>query len=141
MTRIANYPKRIAEQTGRIRKIADTLPAGMRNTLLNACGTIELNARRQAALPAEIDNRTDAQQSEQIAEQYNTARQILAAMLAGRVVSQRNSEEFKTTAFHSRIADVRKIIARQYPERTLCSRYTDTERTEAGRPYKLYWIA
>lgn len=133
----ANYPNRIKAQTERIRKIASTLPAGQRNTLLNACGLIDLNARRYDAAP-EIDNRTPAQQNDQIAEQYNTAQRIVAALLSGRTLSQRDSREFKTTAFHSRIADARRIIARQYPEATLCSRYTG--QTEAGRPYKLYWI-
>lgn len=139
----ANYPKRIATQTARIRRIAETLPPGQRNTLLNAAGLIDLNARRQErTLPpsGEVDNRTAAQQQEQIAEQYNTAQRILAALIAVRVVSQRDSDEFDTTAFHSRIADVRRILSRQYPQYTLCSRYTDVERTAAGRPFKLFWI-
>ena len=136
----ANYTKRITNQTDRIRRIAAALPAGQRHALLNACGTIELNARRASYELPERDNRTLAAQSEQVAEQYNTAQRIIVALLSGRVVSQRNSEEFKTTAFHSRMADVRRILTRQHPELTLCSQYSATERTEAGRPYKLYWI-
>ena len=86
----------------------------------------------------EQDNRTPAQQSEQVAEQYNTAQRIVAALLAGRVLSQRNSQEFKTTAFHSRIADARRILARQ--GHTLRSRYTTDAETIAGRPFKIYWL-
>ena len=38
------------------------------------------------------------------------------------------------------MADVRRILARQHPELTLCSQYSAVERTEAGRPFKVYWI-
>lgn len=89
---------------------------------------------------AEIDNRTPAQQLEQIEAQQNTAQKIVAALLSGRILSQRNSAEFKTTAFHSRIADARRILSRSYPDRILCSRYTDAYQTEAGRPFKVYWV-
>ena len=138
MRTTANYPKRITDQTARIRRIANTLPAGKRNALLNACDGIELNARRSAARLPEVDNRTPAQQCEQVAEQYNTAQRIVAALLSGRIVSQQNSREFKTTAFHSRIADARRILARQGI--TLHSRFTISAETIGGRPFKLYWI-
>lgn len=89
---------------------------------------------------AEIDNRTPAQQLEQIEAQQNTAQKIVAALLNGRILSQRNSAEFKTTAFHSRIADARRIISRSYPDRILRSRYTEDHQTEAGRPFKIYCL-
>lgn len=88
----------------------------------------------------ETDNRTPAQQQEQAEAQYNTAQKIVSALLSGRVLSQRNSAEFKTTAFHSRIADARRILSRSYPDRVLCSRYTQGYQTEAGRPFKIYWV-
>lgn len=88
----------------------------------------------------EIDNRTPAQQLEQIEAQQNTAQKIVAALLSGRILSQRNSTEFKTTAFHSRIADARRILSRSYPDRTLRSRYTTDAETIAGRPFKIYWV-
>ena len=135
-----NYSKRITEQTARIRRVAATLPIWQRHALLNACDGIELHARRQQQRIPETDNRTPAQQSEQVAEQYNTAQRIVAALLSGRTLSQRNSAEFKTTAFHSRIADARRILARQYPDRYLCSRFTTDAETIAGRPFKLYWL-
>ncbi len=89
---------------------------------------------------AEIDNRTPAQQCDQVAGQYNTAQKIVAALLAGRILSQRNSTEFKTTAFHSRMADARRILSRQYPGKILRSRYTTDAETIAGRPFKIYWL-
>lgn len=107
---------------------------------VRAAYTVINRFRRLPSIP-ELDNRTASQKDEQVAAQYNTAQRILAALLAGRIVSQRNSAEFKTTAFHSRMADVRRILTRQYPDRTLCSRYTEDHLTEAGRPFKLYWLA
>lgn len=134
-----------------IRQAATALPTGKRNQVLNRCNRIDLILRRNTRVPeaglarkaastAEADTRTAAEQSEQVAEQYNTAQRIVAALLAGRTLSQRDSKEFKTTAFHSRIADARRIISRQYPQHILCSRYTDKEETIAGRPFKLYWL-
>ena len=140
MRKQANYPKRITDETARVRKIAAGLPKAQRHALLNACGSIEMNARRQSKFPPEVDNRTPQEQNEQIAEQYNTAQKIVEALLAGRTVSQRNSAEFKTTAFHSRIADARKILYRDHFGYTLCSRYVKNDRTAAGRPYKEYWL-
>ena len=119
-----------------IREAANALPSGKRNQVLNRCNRIDLILRRTP----ESDTRTPAQQVDQIVEQYNTAQRIIAALLSGRVLSQRDSKEFKTTAFHSRIADARRILARRYPEYILRSRYTDDQETIAGRAFKLYWI-
>ena len=52
--------------------------------------------------------------------------------------SQRDSDYYKTTAFHSRIADARRILfSRGY---VLRSRFTTDAETPAGRPFKIYWI-
>ena len=120
-----------------IRQAAAALPLGKRNQVLNRCNRIDLILRR--APSGEVDNRTDAQKAGQIADNYNTAQRIIAALISGRVLSQRNSAEFKTIVWHSRMHDVRRILARQYPQYTLCSRFSD-ERTSAGRPFKVYWI-
>lgn len=89
---------------------------------------------------AETDNRTSAQLAEQAEAQQNTAQRIVAALLNGRILSQRDSREFKTTAFHSRICDARRILTRQYPGKVLRSRYTTDAETIAGRPFKIYWL-
>lgn len=135
-----NYPRRADEQLNAIRGLVAGLPKKQRHAILNHCDKLSVLYRRQTAYLAEVDNRTPKQQEEQIAEQYNTAQRIVSALLAGRVLSQRNSQEFKTTAFHSRMADVRRILARQYPDRHLCSRFTEDHRTDAGRPFKIYWL-
>ena len=119
-----------------IREAAKALPSGKCNQVINRCNRIELILKRTP----EADTRTPAQQVDQIVEQYNTAQRIVAALLSGRVLSQRDSKEFKTTAFHSRICDARRILARRYPEYILRSRYTDNMETIAGRPFKIYWL-
>lgn len=137
MSNTPNYSRRADIELAYIRREAESLPAGQRNRILNRCDKLAVLYRRQTK---EEDNRTPAQQAEQVAEQYNTAQRIIAALLAGRIVSQRDSKEFKTTAFHSRIADARRILSRQYPQYALRSRYTEDHLTEAGRPFKLYWL-
>ena len=139
MTRIKHFDRRADIELNYIRAAVRDLPTGLRHSILNRCDKLAVLYRKMPAVP-ETDNRTSGEQAEQVAEQYNTAQRILAALLAGRIVSQRDSAEFKTTAFHSRMADVRRIVARQYPGRTLCSRYTEDHHTAAGRPYKLYWL-
>lgn len=132
-----NFPNRADVELNHIRTAVAGLPTALRHRILNRCDKLAVLYRRMPAAP-EQDNRTPAQQSEQVAGQYNTAQRIVAALLAGRTLSQRNSQEFKTTAFHSRIADARRILARQ--GYTLRSRYTTDAETLAGRPFKIYWL-
>ena len=135
-----NYPNRAEIELAHIRTAVSGLPVALRHRILNRCDKLSVLYRRQQQSIPEADDRTPARQQEQVAEQYNTAQRIVAALLAGRILSQRDSREFRTTAFHSRIADARRILSRQYPEYTLCSRYTEDHLTEAGRPFKLYWL-
>jgi len=132
-----NFPNRADVELNHIRTAVAGLPTALRHRILNRCDKLAVLYRRMPAAP-EQDNRTPAQQSEQVAGQYNTAQRIVAALLAGRTLSQRNSQEFKTTAFHSRIADARRILARQ--GYTLRSRYTTDAETIAGSPFKIYWL-
>ena len=132
-----NFPNRADVELNHIRTAVAGLPTDLRHRILNRCDKLAVLYRRMPAAP-EQDNRTPAQQAEQVAGQYNTAQRIVAALLAGRTLSQRNSQEFKTTAFHSRIADARRILARQ--GHTLRSRYTTDAETLAGRPFKIYWL-
>ena len=133
-----NFPNRADTELNHIREAVSGLPTALRHRILNRCDKLAVLYRRMPAATPEQDNRTPAQQSEQVAGQYNTAQRIVAALLAGRILSQRNSQEFKTTAFHSRIADARRILARQ--GQTLRSRYTTDAETIAGRPFKIYWL-
>lgn len=133
-----NYPNRAEIELAHIRTAVAGLPTALRHRILNRCDKLSVLYRRQQQSIPEADDRTPAQQQEQVAGQYNTAQRIVAALLSGRTLSQRDSQEFKTTAFHSRIADARRILSRQ--GYTLRSRYTTDAETLAGRAFKLYWI-
>ena len=133
-----NYPNRAEIELAHIRTAVAGLPTALRHRILNRCDKLSALYRRQQAELPEADDRTPRQQQEQVAGQYNTAQRIVAALLSGRTLSQRDSQEFKTTAFHSRIADARRILSRQ--GYTLRSRYTTDAETLAGRAFKLYWI-
>ena len=133
-----NYPNRAEIELAHIRTAVAGQPTAIRHRILNRCDKLSVMYRRQQAELPEADDRTPRQQQEQVAGQYNTAQRIVAALLSGRTLSQRDSQEFKTTAFHSRIADARRILSRQ--GYTLRSRYTTDAETLAGRAFKLYWI-
>lgn len=133
-----NYPNRAEIELAHIRTAVAGLPTALRHRILNRCDKLSVLYRRQQQSIPETDDRTPRQQQEQVAGQYNTAQRIVAALLSGRTLSQRDSQEFKTTAFHSRIADARRILSRQ--GYTLRSRYTTDAETLAGRAFKLYWI-
>ena len=133
-----NYPNRAEIELAHIRTAVAGLPTALRHRILNRCDKLSVLYRRQQQSIPEADDRTPRQQQEQVAGQYNTAQRIVAALLSGRTLSQRDSQEFKTTAFHSRIADARRILSRQ--GYTLRSRYTTDTETLAGRAFKLYWI-
>ena len=133
-----NYPNRAEIELAHIRTAVSGLPVALRHRILNRCDKLSVLYRRQQQSIPEADDRTPRQQQEQVAGQYNTAQRIVAALLSGRTLSQRDSQEFKTTAFHSRIADARRILSRQ--GYTLRSRYTTDAETLAGRAFKLYWI-
>ena len=133
-----NYPNRAEIELAHIRTAVAGLPTALRHRILNRCDKLSVLYRRQQKSIPEADNRTPRQQQEQVAGQYNTAQRIVAALLSGRTLSQRDSQEFKTTAFHSRIADARRILSRQ--GYTLRSRYTTDAETLAGRAFKLYWL-
>ena len=133
-----NYPNRAEIELAHIRTAVSGLPTALRHRILNRCDKLSVLYRRQQQSIPEADDRTPRQQQEQVAGQYNTAQRIVAALLSGRTLSQRDSQEFKTTAFHSRIADARRILSRQ--GYTLRSRYTTDAETLAGRAFKLYWI-
>lgn len=133
-----NYQNRAEIELAHIRTAVAGLPTALRHRILNRCDKLSVLYRRQQAELPEADDRTPRQQQKQVAGQYNTAQRIVAALLSGRTLSQRDSQEFKTTAFHSRIADARRILSRQ--GYTLRSRYTTDAETLAGRAFKLYWI-
>ena len=135
-----NYPNRADIELAHIRTAVSGLPVALRHRILNRCDKLAVLYRRQQQSIPEADNRAAAQQQADIAGQYDTTRRIVAALLAGRTLSLKNSAEFKTSQFHTHICKARRMLARQYPGLTLCSRFTTEAETAAGRPFKIYWI-
>lgn len=129
-----NPTARITELTARIKRVAETLPAGKRNALLNACNYIELHTRKSAEYGAPLPS----EESDAIADRYNANRRILAAMLAGRKVSYLDRAEFKTTEWHSRICEVKEMVAKrpEYQHYAFCDRWA----SDGKHPFKIYWI-
>ena len=127
-----NYPKRIAEQTDRIRRIAATLPPSQRHTLINAAEAIELHSRKAASNTPP----TNMELHDEIGDRYNTARRIVAALLDGETLSYLDAARFHTAEFHTRIVDAREIVARHYPGYTFRSEW----RRGKNCNYKIYWL-
>ena len=124
----ANYPKRITEQTARIRKIAASLPVFQRHALLNACGRIEHTARRQNAYPSPME------QHDAIRDRALATKRIVAALLAGEVLSFHDGPRFGTSEFHTRIVDARRYIERHYPELVFAQEWAENHK------YMTYWV-
>lgn len=114
----------IAEHLAAIRTEAAKLPAGKRNQVLNRCDRIYVIMK----------GRTRQQAHKQVLDHYASTRRIIAALLAGRMLSHKDGREFGTSEFHTRICEARRIFARQYPQYTF-----HAEWAVDGR-YKLYWI-
>ena len=126
-----NYAKRTAEQTAIIKRIAATLPAGQKNSLLNAAGKLELLARKEIEIPVQKQPAQDA-----ILDHYASTKAIVSALLAGRKLSFLDMREFNTCEFHSRICDAKKIILRQYPQYDFHADWT----YDMKHPYKTYYL-
>lgn len=118
-----NLFKRTAEQTAIIKRIAETLPAGQKNSLLNAAGKLELLSKKKPAQDSVIDH-------------YESTKRIVRALIAGRKLSFLDGEEFNTSEFHTRICDAKKIISRQYPQYQFHADWT----YDMKHPYKTYYL-
>ena len=125
-----NTIKRTAEQTAIIRAIAETLPAGQKNRLLNVANKIDFISKRTNTPP------TAQQEQDAIVDRYQSAKKIVNALLSGRKVSFYDEEEFDTHQFHSRACDARKIIENQYPQYQFHADWTYDKK----HPYKTYYL-
>lgn len=123
--------KRADEHLAAIRRVAEELPTGKRNRILNRCDRLEMLYRRM-----EEDPRTSEDMQTEIVGHYQTTRKIIAALISGRSLSYKNMREFRTVEWHTRIHEAREIIAKRYPEYSFCSKWI----TEDKHPYKLYWL-
>ena len=123
--------ERVAEHLAAIRKVAEELPAGKRNRILNRCNRLSMIYRRE-----DFDVRTPEDMRMDIEGHYQTTKKIVAALISGRELSYKNMNEFHTVEWHTRICEAKDIIATRYPEYTFCSKWITGEK----HPYKLYWI-
>ena len=122
--------KRVDEHIAAIRRIAEELPTGKKNRLLNRCDRLAMVCRRMD------DPRTPEEMNEDIKGHYQTTKKIIAALISGRSLSYKDMREFHTVEWHTRIDEARTIIAKRYPEYTFCSKWITGEK----HPYKLYWL-
>ena len=120
------FDKRIADETARIRRIAESLPTWQRHTLLNAVDRIELTTKRHTP--------TGMEQHDEIVDRYASTKMIVAALLNGEVVSFHDAARFHTSEFHTRIVDAREMLKKM--GHTLRSEW----KRGNNYNYKLYWI-
>lgn len=138
--------KRIQEELDGIRKIAELLPPGKRNAVLNKCSAISGYARKaQAMVDAPVGclfpretHAGDINTNEDIAARYNAKKAIFEAMTRGRKVSLENEAEFRTREMHTQICVIRKEIEAKNLPWILCDE--EVRPDPARRGYKRYWL-
>ena len=118
------------EALAALRASAQSLPMGKRNQVINRCDRISIILRQYSDAPLPSD------ESEAIKARYNTNKEILLAMIAGRELSYLDREEFKTTEWHTRVCEVKDMVERNYPQYVFCSRWA----SDGRHPYKIYWL-
>lgn len=105
-----------------IRQAAENLPIGKKNQVLNRCDRISVILKKE--------------EQQAIIDRDAVHKQIVAALLTGRVLSYKNQGEFMTSQFHTAIVYARQIVEKRFPEYTFRSKWVTGE----GHPYKIYWI-
>lgn len=138
--------KRIREELDGIRKIAELLPQGKRNAVLNKCSNIYGYARKaQAIMDAPVGclfpretHAGDINTNEDIAARWNAKKAIFEAMTKGRKLSLENEEEFKTREMHTQICNIRKEIREKNLPWVLCDEEVRPDPKRRG--YKRYWL-
>lgn len=111
----------INDHISAIRNAALNLPNGKKNQVLNRCDRISVILKKE---------------QQAIIDRDAVHKQIVAALLTGRVLSYKNQDEFMTSQFHTAIVYARQIVERRFPEYTFRSKWVTGE----GHPYKIYWI-
>lgn len=120
------YDKRIDEAIRDIRGALGSLPAGERlyieNKLNRISSQVKKGIRRGAYVPAEEPETATgyAPTSQQIADRYEAKKAVFEAMLAGRKINFRDSQEFKVSEMHTTICNIRKDIATKNLPYILC---------------------
>lgn len=131
----ANYDKGIADILSDIRRSVEVLPNGQRNTAINRIERLSLLLKKKVRR-AELADAPAGPGPEQIAGQYEARKAIYSAMLQGRHITLKDSEEFRTSQMHTDICKIRKRIF----DRNLPLVMRDKWVEKDGRRFKEYWL-
>ena len=139
--------KRITEELEGLRKLAQFLPSGKANALLNKCARIGKYAAKAQAMvdapvgslfPAPHRENYDARDNEDIGNTYKQRKRMWSMLLAGKTISIEQADQIGTRAFASRMSEIRSEIRDKKMPYILCDKW---EYPGGGRSkYKKYWI-
>ena len=139
-----NIEKRFEERLAVIRRQAEFLPSGKRNLVLNNCAKLSVYAKKVGKQLATAHHRGpvhqpwDARENQDFSNLSNQKKRIWAALLAGRVLSLENAQEFGTSQMHTHIANIRQEIAAKHLPYTLCDEWCHPG--EGRSKFKKYWL-
>ena len=141
---VINIEKRFEERLAVIRRQAEFLPSGKRNLVLNNCAKLSVYAKKAGKQLATAHRRGpvhqpwDARENQDFSNLSNQKKRIWAALLAGRVLSLENAQEFGTSQMHTHIANIRQEIAAKHLPYTLCDEWCHPG--EGRSKFKKYWL-
>ena len=141
---VINIEKRFKERLEVIRRQAEFLPSGKRNLVLNNCAKLSVYAKKAGKQLATAHRRGpvhqpwDARENQDFSNLSNQKKRIWAALLAGRVLSLENAQEFGTSQMHTHIANIRQEIAAKHLPYTLCDEWCHPG--EGRSKFKKYWL-
>lgn len=139
-----NIEKRFEERLAVIRRQAEFLPSGKRNLVLNNCAKLSVYAKKAgkqlatAHCRGPVHQPWDARENQDFSNLSNQKKRIWAALLAGRVLSLENAQEFGTSQMHTHFANIRQEIAAKHLPYTLCDEWCHPG--EGRSKFKKYWL-
>ena len=133
----AQFDNRFDRTLAAMRREAQHLPQGQRNKMLNYIDKLKGTVRRASAHPA-FEVTLDEQTHDQIADRYIAKKAIFDAMMKGRRITLKDSQEFKVSEMHTQMHCIRRDIEDKGLPFTLRSRWVDVNL--AGKRCKEYWL-
>ena len=133
-----NYDKRIVEVLEAMRRDADTYPRGERNRAINRIGKLNSLLRRKTAREGSEFIEVPGPSSADVAARYEARKAIYNALKEGRHLTLKDSEEFRTSEFHTDICKIRKRLERTDSQLEMRDRWV--EPLGGGARFKEYWL-
>ena len=133
--------KRFEEQLAGIRKAAEELPDGLKNSVLNKCAKLSIyaqKAQKQLNTPHYRRAMYDARTEDDFAAQARAKKAVFQALVAGMHVDLTMAERFQLSQMHTAIHQIRRDIQRKDLPYELCDEWVRPG--EGARPYKRYWL-